>query len=161
MRKAKRRTRKRMPLTVRRKRTRRRLVSCKLTPRPPVYWPLSTAEPPTKKRKAEDDAVEPAKKTKTDDDDAEEDEDDAAEAPEDDADEQEDEDDEPAVKTKVVSGSESKAAAVEADDEEHEKEAWASAWAWALVATKSTTQNNPLQQHMHFRDLLLPCLIEV
>lgn len=88
-----------------------------------------TAEPPTKKRKAEDDAVDTdAKKTKTvakdEDQDGEEDgEDDADEAPEeDDADEQEGEEDEPAVKTKVVGASEPKTAAAEVDDEEYEKE---------------------------------------
>ena len=84
--------------------------------------------PAGKKRKAEDDAEEPAtKKTKEaapatlDDEDAEALVGDDGE-PEDEDEEAEDEDDEPAVKTKVVTGSEAKTAAVEADDEEYEKE---------------------------------------
>lgn len=90
---------------------------------PPVLVTNYKSVPSGKKRKLDNSADSPAKKTKTaengdDEEDAEEEGD-----VEDDADEEEQEEDEPAVKTKVIKGSEAKAGADEAEDEELEAEA--------------------------------------
>lgn len=84
---------------------------------------MTTAAPPTKKRKLDEDASASVKKTKTDEDEDGEEEPEV-EDDEDGLDEEDDvqEDDEPAVKTKVIKGSETKQAAAHAKDEEYEEE---------------------------------------